>query len=79
MERLLYRPIEAADAIGVSRTRIYQVLASGELPSIRIGTSVRVPADKLREWIDAKSGAGDERSSRERLAREPHSAEPENA
>lgn len=45
------RPIEAAEAIGVGRSKIYELLASGELPSIRIGGSVRVPVDALRAWI----------------------------
>lgn len=51
MDRLLLRPIEAAEAIGVGRSKIYELLASGELPSIRIGSSVRVPVDALRAWI----------------------------
>jgi excisionase family DNA binding protein len=61
MERLLLRPIEAAEAIGVGRSKIYELLARGELPSIRVGSSVRVPVDALRTWIarqldDASSG-----------------------
>lgn len=51
MERLLLRPIEAAEAIGVGRSKVYELLASGELPSVRIGCSVRVPVDSLRAWI----------------------------
>ena len=51
MERLLLRPIEAAEAIGVGRSKVYELLASGELPSIRIGASVRVPVDALKEWV----------------------------
>ena len=51
MEKLLLRPIEAAEAIGVGRSKVYSLLASGELPSIRIGGSVRVPVDALRSWI----------------------------
>lgn len=51
MDRLLLRPNEAAEAIGVGRSKVYELLASGELPSIRIGGSVRVPVDVLREWI----------------------------
>ena len=52
-ERLLYRPTEAADAIGVSRARMYELIAAGVIPSIRIdGTSIRVPVDALRAWID---------------------------
>jgi excisionase family DNA binding protein len=55
MEQMLLRPMEAAEAIGIGRSKIYELLASGELPSIRIGGSVRVPVDKLREWIDRKA------------------------
>jgi excisionase family DNA binding protein len=51
MERLLLRPVEAAEAIGISRSKIYELLASGELPSVRIGASVRVPVEALRAWI----------------------------
>ena len=51
MEKLLLRPVEAAEAIGISRSKIYELLASGELPSVRIGASVRVPVDALRAWI----------------------------
>jgi excisionase family DNA binding protein len=55
MDRLLLRPAEAAEAIGVGRSKIYELLATGELPSIRVGSSVRVPLDQLREWIDRKA------------------------
>jgi excisionase family DNA binding protein len=55
MDRLLLRPIEAAEAIGVGRSKMYELLASGELPSVRIGSSIRVPVDQLREWIQQKS------------------------
>lgn len=51
VDRLLLRPTEAAEAIGICRSKIYELLASRELPSIRIGGSVRVPVDALRAWI----------------------------
>jgi excisionase family DNA binding protein len=51
VERLLYRPAEVGEAIGVSRARAYELIASGVIPSIRIGSSIRVPADALRAWI----------------------------
>jgi len=60
MDRLLLRPIEAAEAIGIGRTKLYQLLASGELPSIRIGSSVRVPVDALRDWIAQRLERGNE-------------------
>lgn len=53
-ERILYRPAEMADAIGVSRARGYELIASGVIPSIKIGTSIRVPVDELRLWVKSQ-------------------------
>ena len=50
MERML-KPMEVADVLRLSRTRVYAMLASGAIPSIRIGGSIRVSADGLREWL----------------------------
>jgi excisionase family DNA binding protein len=55
MDKLLLRPAEAAEAIGIGRSKIYELLARGELPSVRIGSSIRVPVDRLREWIESKA------------------------
>ena len=49
--RLLLRPAEAATALGIGRTKVYELIAAGELPSIRIGASVRVPVAALEAWI----------------------------
>jgi excisionase family DNA binding protein len=54
LERLLLRPEEAREIIGISRTKIYALIASRELPVVRIGSSVRIPIDELRAWIEAK-------------------------
>ena len=51
MERLLLRPEEAAETLGIGRSKTYELLASGELPSIKVGRSMRVPTDALRAWI----------------------------
>lgn len=63
MDRLLVKPIEAAHLLGLGRSKIYELLASGELPSVKIGKSVRVPMDALREWVTAHT-TGSEQSSR---------------
>ena len=52
VERILYRPAEAAEAIGVSRSRVYELINSGEIPSIKVGGVRRVPVDKLRDWVE---------------------------
>lgn len=56
MDRLLLRPSEAAETIGIGRSKVYELLASGELPSIKIGNSLRVPVDALRAWIERQLG-----------------------
>ena len=58
LPKLLYRPAEAADAIGVSRAKLYTLVASGVIPSVRVGQSIRVPVDALREWIEHQLEAG---------------------
>lgn len=50
-EKLLLKPLEAAELLGFGRSKIYELLAIGELPSIRIDGSVRIPTDALRRWI----------------------------
>jgi len=57
MEKLLLKPTEAADLIGVGRSKMYALLAAGELPSVRVGGSVRVPATALRIWVDRQARA----------------------
>jgi excisionase family DNA binding protein len=53
-ERLMLRPTEAAEALGVSRSKAYELIASGELPVVRVGGCVRVPVAALREWINRR-------------------------
>lgn len=50
-EKLLYKPTEVGDLIGVSRARAYELISRKVIPSIRIGTSIRVPADALKDWV----------------------------
>ena len=52
MEKLLLRPVEAADLIGMGRAKTYEMIRHGELPSVRIGKSVRVPARELQAWVE---------------------------
>jgi len=51
MDRLMLKPAEAAESIGVSRARCYELIARGTIPSIRIGGSIRVPVAALQAWI----------------------------
>ena len=54
MDRLLLRPSECADEIGCSRAKVYELLASREIPAVRLGGRLRIPRHKLVEWIERK-------------------------
>ena len=55
VEPLLLRTDEAAIVLGIGRTKVFEMLTSGELPAIRIGRCVRVPKDRLIKWIDEQA------------------------
>ena len=55
MERLLYRPAEVAELLGIGRTRTYDLINAGVIPSIRVGRSRRVPSDTLKAWVAQQS------------------------
>jgi excisionase family DNA binding protein len=57
--RLLLRPSEAAESIGISRSKCYELIAAGALPSLRVGGCVRIPVEALRQWIAARQVAAD--------------------
>lgn len=51
-----YRPAlltvpEAAEELRLSRTKTWDLIASGDLPSIRIGSARRVIRQDLMEWL----------------------------
>ena len=51
MEPLLLKAGEVAKLLGLGRSKVFAMLAVGELPVIRIGRSVRVPHAALEGWI----------------------------
>lgn len=52
LEPLLLTPVDAAAALGVSRTTLYELMGSSRLAFIRIGKSRRIPVTALREFIE---------------------------
>ena len=59
IEKLLLKPSEAFKAMSIGRSTGYALIASGELPSVRIGRAVRVPVDGLREWVKRQTEKND--------------------
>jgi excisionase family DNA binding protein len=54
LEQLLLRADECAKVLGLGRSKVFMMLSSGELPSVRIGRSVRVPAKALERWVEER-------------------------
>lgn len=46
---------EAATFLRISRAKAYQLCATGDLPTVRMGRSVRVRRDHLIAWLDERS------------------------
>ena len=58
---LLVRPPQAAEILAISPRSLWSMTASGEIPHIRLGRSVRYPLADLQEWIERhKKGGGDQ-------------------
>jgi excisionase family DNA binding protein len=51
MDKLLLTPIEAATMLGIGRSKLYELLASGNLASVHIGSCRRVPLDALLDYV----------------------------
>ena len=51
MPRLLLTVPEAAEALAISRSKLYELLASSEVASIRIDGSRRIPLTALEEYV----------------------------
>ncbi|MEA2581354.1 MAG: hypothetical protein QOE83_2246 [Actinomycetota bacterium] len=62
--RLLLKADRAAEVLDTSRTRIYELIASGELESVRLGGTRRIPQAALVDLVErlraeGSSGEGD--------------------
>ncbi|WP_246178521.1 helix-turn-helix domain-containing protein [Actinomadura decatromicini] len=50
-EPLLWRPEQAAVMLGIGRTKVYDLIRTGALRSVRLGGSRRIPASALTEFV----------------------------
>ena len=61
MEKLLLDVPAAADALGIGRSKLYELLARGTLRRVKIGKRSLIPVDALRELVinlEAEQGEG---------------------
>ena len=55
---LLLRAEEAAKLLSLGRTTVFAMLATGELPAVRVGRAVRVRRADLDKWIEERAAQG---------------------
>lgn len=64
--RLLLRPAEVAQMIGLSRAQVYILIKSGALPAVRLpgGRLIRVPMSAVQELVDQAAPIQEDQPSR---------------
>jgi excisionase family DNA binding protein len=56
MDQLLLTPEDAAELLAVGRTKLYDLLRTGAIESVRIGAARRIPAAALTAYVDRLRG-----------------------
>lgn len=55
MDKGLLKIEDAARVLSLGRSKTYQLVMEGAIPSIHIGRSRRIPAAALERWIDQRT------------------------
>ena len=56
LEHCLLRADEVARRLAIGKATAYMLMASGRLPTVRIGKSVRVSELALNSWLEKQIG-----------------------
>ena len=56
MTEILLTVPEAARRLPLGRTLVYELIATGSLPSLKIGRARRIPASALEQWVTGQVG-----------------------
>ena len=66
IEQVLLRVDAAARALSCSRSKVYEMVAAGELPAARLGSSIRIPRAAIEKLASDAMKAAPERAGDER-------------
>lgn len=61
VEKLVFTPVEAAQAAGISRQTLYRWMNMDGFPVARIGGCTRIPVAAFRLWLEQQAGIGPRR------------------
>lgn len=56
MAELTYSVTEAAEALGISRPTMYQLIHAEGFPTLKIGGRVLISKELLAEWVKKQAG-----------------------
>ena len=54
LQPLLLNVPQVAKLLGLSRTKVYELIATEGLPVVRFGRAVRVSFTALQQWLDQR-------------------------
>ena len=55
MEKLLLTPHEAAELLGIGRSKVYELMASGVLRSVKVGRCRRISRKEIDDFVESLS------------------------
>lgn len=58
-DQLLLTVSEAAKVLRIGRNLAYDLVARGELPSVRLGRVIRIPRSALDDWVKESAARRD--------------------
>lgn len=58
VERLLLTPGEAAQLLGIGKTKVFELIRTGAVPSLRIGRARRIPRPAIDAFIASLTERG---------------------
>ncbi len=59
---LLLTVVETAKLLRVGKNTVYELVARGELPAIRLGRVIRIPRHRLLAWVEGQANGESETS-----------------
>jgi excisionase family DNA binding protein len=45
---------EMQEILGIGKTKAYELVATGDIPSVKIGRSIRVSVRELERWLEER-------------------------
>jgi len=58
VEPMLLTIPQTAQSMSLGRTKVYDLINNAGLPTIKLGSSIRVPLSSLKQWLEQRERQG---------------------